>query len=158
MRDPHPLQEDEVAVPSGDGSDAYIFSLSGRHRRTVDTGTNRTLYEFSYTEDGLLDTIRDIDGLVTTIERDSNGRVQRIIGPWGHTHELLLHDEGTQDGYLAGLVAPGGLTWQFEYYNPDEHPSCKESGENCQSLMRTFVEPGGAIREYARSEERRVGK
>ncbi|HWL43191.1 MAG TPA: RHS repeat-associated core domain-containing protein [Ilumatobacter sp.] len=88
-----------VADPLGTTVD--VFDARGRHMRAESALTGATLREFTYTPDGLLATISDHvgdDGTPlthdTVIERDSDGRPERIVGPYGQVIELGLDANG----------------------------------------------------------------
>ncbi|MCL6615035.1 MAG: hypothetical protein K6U03_10565, partial [Firmicutes bacterium] len=67
-----------IAIPAEDGSLIYCFDANGRHLRTVDAFTGATIYTFRYDEKGLLVGIEDVDGNLTTIERDFLGNPTAI--------------------------------------------------------------------------------
>ena len=69
----------ETPVVSKDGKETYIFDSGGKHLRTLNTLTGKSIYKFNYDPDGLLSSVADVDGLTTTIERDSIGRTTAII-------------------------------------------------------------------------------
>ena len=57
-------------IPSEDASEVYVFDAAGRHERTVDALTGAVRCRFGYDAAGRLATITDVDGRVTTFERD----------------------------------------------------------------------------------------
>jgi choice-of-anchor A domain-containing protein/RHS repeat-associated protein len=98
------FDDNEIAIASGDGSQLYVFDAAGRHLRTRDTATGTALYTFAYTTNGVLSSVTDADGLVTSVERDTDGTPTAIVGPYGHRTELALD----ADGWLAELTDPAG--------------------------------------------------
>ncbi len=96
--------EDEILVASEDGRRVDVFDADGRHLRTVDVLTGKTLYQFSYDADGLLATVTDADGNQTVIERDGSGRPTAIVAPGGQ-RTVLTADA---NGYIASVTDPGG--------------------------------------------------
>jgi RHS repeat-associated protein len=105
------FSEDELLVASPDGHEGYVFDGVGRHVRTVDTLTGTALYEFEYNEDGLLSTVTDGEGRVTTIERDASGNPTAIIAPGGRISTLNVD----ANGYLSRITNPANETRQFTY-------------------------------------------
>ena len=102
---------DDVVIASADGGQLYAFDKIGRHQETVDTVTGATLYEFGYDSDGLLETVTDVDGLVTTINRDADGDPTSICGPYGHCTDITLDS----NGYLDTWTNPEDETYDFDY-------------------------------------------
>ncbi len=111
-------------VPASDGSEIYHFDFQGRHLETLHGHTFDPLWTFEYDENGLLARAIDAQGLVTTIERASEGDPQAIIAPYGQRTELAVG----ADGYLSEISPPG----QHHYmtYGPG-------------GLMETFEWPTG---------------
>ncbi len=125
------LNANEFAVPSRDGSEVYIFEISGRHLRTVHGLTGATLFTFDYDSKGQLLSATDGDNNVTRIERDANGNPTAIIAPFGQRTELTLNE----NGYLATVSNPAGETHEFTYHD--------EGG-----LLATFKKPRGNTSKY----------
>src|SRR5260221_644387 len=75
-----------IAVPSQDAGEVYIFDLYGRHLRTMDALTNAQTELFQYDSAGRLASVTDSDGNLTMIQRDAQGNPAAIVGPYGqHT-------------------------------------------------------------------------
>jgi RHS repeat-associated protein len=112
LRPPY-MQYDGSAylVPSEDGAQAYQFSPTGRHVRTVDALTGATLLEFGYDDQGRLATVRDGDDNLTTIERDLAGAPAAVVGPYGQRTSLSVD----ANGYLATATEPAGGLESFTY-------------------------------------------
>jgi RHS repeat-associated protein len=115
----------EGRIPSRDGNQMYVLNPIGKHDRTVDTRTGAILYQFGYDTAGLLQSIQDGDGNVTTIARDAGGNPTEIVGPYGHHTSLSLD----ANGYLASVGNPMGETHHMVY---------DDSG-----LLKTFQTPRG---------------
>lgn len=110
----------ELAVPSEDGAELYIFDEVGRHLRTEDalvkdltTGKPAVRFEFIYTDydaGRLLTQIRDRRGTVTatekvtTIARDGSGTPTSITAPSGQATGLTV-----TNGYLEAVIRPSSL-------------------------------------------------
>nr|WP_186289551.1 RHS repeat-associated core domain-containing protein [Methylomonas koyamae] len=101
----------ELAIPSDDGSALYRFDKSGRHLTTVDTTTGKTLLSFVYDAKGQLSTVTDLNGLVTSIERDGLGNATAIVAPFGQRTAL----QSNPNGYLAKVSNPAGEAHQMTY-------------------------------------------
>ncbi len=103
----------QKAVPSFDGSLAYVFDGAGRHVRTVDGHLGETLLTIRYNSAGR---VAEVDGTVSgspahlTVQRDSHGTPQAVIGIDGATTQLVVDSTG----HLVQVSEPGGaihLTW-----------------------------------------------
>src|SRR5206468_683218 len=81
----------DIAIPSEDASEGYIFNSSGKHLRTIDALSSITKYSFTYDANGYLQSVRDRDSLVTTFERDSTGSVVAIVSPFGQRTTLTAN-------------------------------------------------------------------
>ena len=95
----------ELAVPAQDGSEVWIFDENGRHLETRHGLTGATLRTFGYDAEGLLTTVTDGDGNVTTISRDgATAHPTAITGPFGQTTGIAVDDQG----WLESATAPTG--------------------------------------------------
>jgi RHS repeat-associated protein len=87
------LASGESAVPSYDGSRAYVFDSAGRHLRTLDGRLGTELIKISYDSAGRL---ARIDGFTNgrpihvSVQRDSDGRAQSLVGTDGRVTALGL--------------------------------------------------------------------
>jgi RHS repeat-associated protein len=122
----------EYLVPSGRGDSVYAFAPDGRHDRTFDAVTGRTLWTFAYDGAGRLTAVSDTLGRTTTIERDAGGAVTALVPPGGARVALTLDDQG----YLAELRRADGAAVAATY-----HPG---------GLLETFTDfrGNGATYEY----------
>jgi YD repeat-containing protein len=102
----------ELLITSENGALLYEFDHSGRHLRTLDTLTGKTVYTFSYTENGYLAEIKDRYGNITRIERRGETPVA-MIAPEGQRTTLLLDD----NGYLAFITNPENEVYELHYSN-----------------------------------------
>ena len=98
-------------IPSDDGSQVYLFDTSGRHSQTLDATTGALRYQFGYDGSGMLGTITDGNGNVTTIERTGSGQATAIVAPDGQRTTLTIDG----DGYLASIANPAGDATQLVY-------------------------------------------
>ncbi|WP_353572692.1 RHS repeat-associated core domain-containing protein [Candidatus Albibeggiatoa sp. nov. BB20] len=117
----------DTTIASKDASLLYVFSASGHHLRTLDSITGQTIYTFSYSPEGYLTSIEDLDGDITHIER--NGKLPlAIIAPDGQRTILSVNENGYLDSvinpedeaYLLSYTDKGLLT---EFVNPRGHKS-----------------------------------
>ncbi len=108
---PSVLTAAELAVPSRDGREIYIFTRGGRHLRTLDALTNAVLRRFGYDAGGQLVSITEATGgldNVTTIDRAESESIV-IVGPYGQATELTRDAQG----YLSGVTNPANETTQL---------------------------------------------
>lgn len=108
------LPSGEVAIPSFDGSVAYIFDSAGRHIRTVDGRLGTDLIRISYDSAGrLLSAEGSANGqpVRISVQRDSRGVAHAIAGIDGGTTTLAIDD----NGHLTSVTDPAGnatrITW-----------------------------------------------
>jgi RHS repeat-associated protein len=102
----------DTVLASGDGTEVYVFDGRGRHLRTLDALTNVPTQVFGYDNNGLLVTVTDRSGNVTTIQRDGAGNPTAIVGPYGQVTTLQLGS----DGYLATITNPSNESWSMQYF------------------------------------------
>ncbi|WP_459873657.1 NHL domain-containing protein, partial [Endothiovibrio diazotrophicus] len=121
---------DPVRIPSADGSSIYRFE-GGRHVATLDALTANERYRFSFDQNERLVAVTDIDGEVTTIERDSEGRPLALVAPNGQRTALDLDE----NGYLSEITNPAGEQYRFGYANA--------------GLLTTMTDPLDRTRSYA---------
>jgi RHS repeat-associated protein len=94
-----------LQLTSEDGSEVYVFDGStGKHTQTLLPMTGAVLYNFGYDATGLLITVTDGSGNVTTIQRDANERPTAIVSPYGQTTNLSVD----ANGYLSQVTDPMG--------------------------------------------------
>src|SRR5690606_24528592 len=105
------LSDDDIAVPSRDGGELYVFDRTGRHRETRDALTGVALLSFEYDAHGRVIGITDRDGLATRIARDGRGLAHAIVGPYGQRTELH-YDEHAR---LASVRDPLQRRVSFDY-------------------------------------------
>jgi RHS repeat-associated protein len=113
---------------SADGSEAYLFDLTGKQVKTLNALTGATLYTFNYNASGNLTSIVDSFGNTTQVVRDAAGKVTGIKSPYGQLTSVTL----SSNGYLASLKNPKGETFAMTYYGT-------------QGLLKTFKTPKGQI-------------
>jgi len=109
----------------------HLLNRNGRHVRTADSRTGRSLVSFGYDADSLLASVTDRDGnsmtiaragdaieltspfgaMVTELGLDASGHLESVTDPAGQT-TLLDHDA---DGLLVGLTDARLHAWTFEY-------------------------------------------
>ncbi|MCK5523938.1 MAG: RHS repeat protein, partial [Thiomargarita sp.] len=118
----------KILIASEDGGLVYEFSETGSHSRTIDSLTNQAIYTFSYDDDDYLVKIEDIDGDMTTIERDAD-KPLAIIAPYGQRTELTLNN-----GYLAKVKNPAAEIHQMVY--------------TADGLLIQFTNPLGNVANY----------
>ncbi len=149
----------EIALPSEDGSQLYVFDRSGRHLQTRHALTGATLYSFTYDTRGLLTTTIDGYGNRTTVERDGLGNPTGILGPFGQRTVLatdassrlasLTNPAGNQvamtytaDGLLSGLTDPRGNPYLYSYDSEGRLIRDDDPAGGYQTLTRTDLANG----------------
>jgi RHS repeat-associated protein len=121
---------DDIALPSSDGGEVYIFDRNSRHLRTMDALTGVVRYLFSHDSTGRLVGVSDGDGNVTTIERNASGDPVAFIAPLGQRTTLTVGD----NGYLAGLKTPIGENIRLAY--------------SIDGLLTDLIDPKGNVYHY----------
>lgn len=101
----------DILISSEDSDEVYVFDRGGRHRQTVHALTKAVLHDFTYDARGYLIDVKDAHGNVTTLERDSDGKVTAIRAPDGQRTSLGYD----ADGYLAGVTNPADETTRMTY-------------------------------------------
>jgi RHS repeat-associated protein len=146
----------DVAIASSDGSVVYVFTSGGRHLRTQDALTGATRYVFAYNANGLLTTVTDADGKVTTIQRDANGNATAIVAPGGQQTALTL--EG--NGYLQSLTNPNGEKTDLTYTAEGLLTTLKDARGNlhtntydAQGRLIKDQDPAGGFKALTRTEQ-----
>jgi len=117
-----------LQVTSEDGSEIYVFAgLSGTHIQTLLPMTGAVLYNFGYDANGLLVSVTDGSGNVTTIQRDGSGHPTAIVSPYGQTTSLTVD----ANGYLSQVTDPMGNSFKLT--------------NTAQGLLTSFKDPNGNL-------------
>ena len=116
--------DDNIVIPSSNGSEYYVFNKNGRHLFTKDSLTHATIEQFNYDEEGYLNSIQDSFANKTVIEREGK-EIRAVVSPYGLRTEVNLDS----DGYIASVVNPENETYQITY--------------NAKGLLKTFTNPRG---------------
>ncbi|MBA7695691.1 Virginiamycin B lyase [subsurface metagenome] len=149
----------DIIIPSEDGGELFHFGPRGRHLATLNALTGATLYDFEYNEAGLLITVKDGDGNVTTIERDSDGNSTAIVGPYGQHTTFGIDANGylesitnpanetnsfkyTDDGLLTSMNDPRGYTYRYTYNDLGLLVKAEDPAGGFKELERTKTENG----------------
>jgi RHS repeat-associated protein len=146
----------EIFMADEGGSDLFVFDSKGRHLRTGDARTNAVRYQFGYNSAGLLTSVTDTDGKVTTIERDASGNSTAIVAPGGQTTMLTL--EG--NGYLQSITNPNGEKTELTYTAEGLLTTLKDARGNlhtntydAQGRLIKDEDPAGGFQSLARTEQ-----
>jgi YD repeat-containing protein len=120
-----------LQVTSEDGSEIYVFAgASGKHIQTLLPMTGAVLYNFGYDANGLLITVTDGSGNVTTIQRDVNGHPTAIVSPYGQTTTLSVD----ANGYLSQVTDPMGKSVKLT--------------NTALGLLTSFTDPNGNLHSF----------
>ena len=120
----------DIAIPSEDGIELYHFNAVGKHLRTLDALTGVAKYTFTCDAAGLLISIADKDGNITTIERDGSGDAMAIIAPGGQRTSLDVD----ANGYLSSIANPASEATQLVY--------------TTDGLLTTLTDPKGNVHRF----------
>lgn len=89
------------------GDEDFCFDRTGRHLKTIDSRTARTIYRFEYTGDALSG-IFDRDGQKTSINKLAGPARYEVVAPFKQKTTIALHDTS---GYATSIGdSLGGLT------------------------------------------------
>jgi len=102
---------EDIAIPSDDGNEVYVFDRRGRHLQTLNALTGAMRYRMRYDNAGHLVALTDGDGNTVTIERDASGHPAALIAPFGQRTTFRLDAQG----YLASATDPAGHSTQLTY-------------------------------------------
>lgn len=147
-------------IPSRDGQEIWVFDERGRHLETKQALTGATLLTFSYDASGLIETITDADGNVTTVQRGGSGLPTAIVGPYGQTTQVVL-DPLLK---LESLTDPDGNAWDFDYtlkgllvsiVDPNTHETVP--GYSPQGRLTSELDAAGGEKTFARQSYRETG-
>jgi len=128
----------DLLIPSRNGSEIFVFSEFGKHRRTLDGYTGSVRYEFGYDTAGFLTSVTDGDGNITTLERDNDGNLTSITSPGVHQTDLSIDT----DGHLETVVDPSGASWSMTYH---------EGG-----LLASYTNPNGVTQLFTYDDRGRL--
>jgi YD repeat-containing protein len=130
-------------VPSPDGEEVYAFDARGRHLRTVSARTGLLLWQFTWGPNGLA-SITDVNGDVTTVEREASGAVRALVAQDGQRTELTLDAQGRvtritdQEGRFVEAAYRSDTDGLLqEWKDEDEHPTVFEWDANGNLLTHT---------------------
>ncbi len=118
-------QNQPFKIPNEDGSEVYEFDANGRHLRTRDGLTGRTILQFGYDASGVLASITDSDGNATQLLRDGSGQLTTIVSPFGQRTSVTLDGAG----YLQTVTNPAGETIHVQH--------------DANGLLRSLSDPKG---------------
>lgn len=120
---------EEKLIADDDGATIHVFNRDGLHLRTVDALTGKELVSFSRSQEGELVSIKEGEGHVTTVERDSNGHVHALVSANGRRTELFVNSTGD----LTSISNEAGQVWKMQYHN---------------GLLERFTNPRGYSNEF----------
>lgn len=121
--------ENDVSLPSRDGTEIFTFDKNGKHLTTRDAYTGEVRYRFEYDDSGYLAAVHEFnDSRTTTITRD--GDLITILGPYGHETQLVLNNSGFVEQIINPLEEIHAVT-----YDPF-------------GLMLSFTDPRGITSEF----------
>ncbi|MDX2165878.1 MAG: hypothetical protein SF182_02400, partial [Deltaproteobacteria bacterium] len=120
LKGPIRFRGGEYAQVSPSGTEAAVYSRTGRHLRTLDALTGAPRWAFEYSPDGRLTKIIEATatgpagepiGNETVIEHDNDGNPTAIVAPSGQRTTLGVDS----DGYLASITNPRNESYSMDY-------------------------------------------
>jgi len=123
-----------------DYSQTYIFDIDGKHLKTIDTYTQKTLTTFEYDKNDRFIKIKDQFNNTIKIVRDTDGKPTQIVAPNGQITYLNIDENNN----LTTISYEDNSNYKFEY---DEG-----------SLMLKEIEPNGNSFEHIFDDNGRVVK
>jgi RHS repeat-associated protein len=143
-------------ILSEDGTELYVFNRQGRHLQTIDVHTGAVRYAFAYDPAGKLESVTDIDGLLTTIQYDAQGHPSAIIAPHGQVTALAVDG----NGYLASVTDPSGSATHFTFGSTGLLASMTDAKGQTHSFGYDGVgrlvhdqDPAGGFKDLARTSD-----
>ncbi len=151
----------QTTVASSDGTEAYVFDGRGRHLRTVDAVTGVILAQLGYDAAGMLTSVKDRDGNITTIARDAQENPTAVVGPYGQQTKLTLDN----NGYLSSVIDPANQT-MAPTHQPnglltqliDARSNVHTFAYDASGFLQQDTEPGGAFQTLNRNGSLTAGK
>lgn len=145
----------DFILASEDGGELYTFNNVGKHLHTVDALTGAVKYQFAYDDSGLLASVTDVAGQVTTIERDGSGRPTAIVAPGGQRTTLVVE----ANGYLTTIANPAGETVALTYgadgllaTQTNARGFTSQYSYDGQGLLTRDADPAGGFSALSRAE------
>jgi RHS repeat-associated protein len=127
------LSSGELAVPSYDGSVAFVFDSAGRHVRTVDGHLGTELLKVTYDSAGRLSEVKGVSEgqpVHVSVRRDLNGAPQALVGIDGGTTTVALAPSAN----LSAVTNPAGETTEIKW--------------NSAGLVESDTDFGGGVQKF----------
>ncbi len=121
------------------GQNQYLFDANGKLQSIRDLYTKETQTTFGYDAMGRLVTLTDMYGEITTLERDSDGKVTAVVAPTGQRTLLTIDNSGD----LTEVQYEDTASYAFEYKN---HLLTKETEPNGNTFLHFFNETGRLVK------------
>ena len=135
------LPSGETAVPSYNGSLAYVFDSSGHHVRTMDAHLGTQLIKISYDSAGRLtklDGVMNAQPVHVSVQRDSNGEPQSLVGTDGGITTLELDG----NSHLASVTDPAGGTTRVAWNTAG---MVESETDPADGVVRFTYDPSGRL-------------
>ncbi|MEJ2497366.1 MAG: hypothetical protein P8Y43_07840, partial [Sulfurovaceae bacterium] len=130
-----PLIQDDGTTIVKLGSKEFLFDADKRHTQTRDIYTKHILESFSYDAQGLLESITDRFGNVTTLIRDGSGTLLSIQAPYGQSTAIAIDDSGD----ITSIGYEDSSSYNFVYEN---HLMTQEQEPEGNTFTHTFDATG----------------
>jgi RHS repeat-associated protein len=128
----------ELAIPSGNGIEEYVFDLAGCHIRTVHALSKGLLREFQYNQNGKLIQVVDGYGNITSIERDESGNIKALVAPFGQRTGFGID----ANGLLVTVTDPAEESFRMTYSN--------------DGLLKSYTDRAGGVHTFDYDEAGRL--
>ena len=126
---------EQLTVPNQDGTVLYAFDSRGKHLNTCSAMSGAIIRNFTYDDEGYLESITDDSNRTTKIERNSDHQPASIVAPDGKKSLVVL----SVSGYLSEFTDASGAKTNFEY-------QIVQNIEN--GLLVRVLHPNGADKKY----------
>ena len=115
----------QYRIPSTDGSEVFVFDLTGKHLQTLFAKTGQIKWQFNYNVNNQLISFSDLNQNSIQITRNGNGQATQITGPYGQIYNVTIDS----NGYLQRITQPTSEAYQIESTN--------------EGLITKFTKPKG---------------
>ena len=135
-----PFGESTYRISTADGNTVEEFDRLGRPTGTRSTFGGQLLSSYQYDANGQLASSTDSHGNTTTFERNGQGQLTVVVGPFGQ--RTTLSYSGNQ---LTQVQQPGGLTHNMSYASATSN--LLTSYRDARGGVDSFTySPGGRLR------------
>ena len=121
------------------GSSEMLFNAQGNVVQTRDLYTKEVMRSFGYDATGELESISDVYGETSTVQRDVDGRVTGVVAPTGQQTLLSIDSNGD----LIEVQYEDGASYAFEY---ERHLMTVETEPKGNRFLHFFDDSGKVVK------------